>query len=137
MDELAPHVVRAGRLEQTELADLLRRSPAFCLPSLTEGLPLVVVEALACGARPVATALPGVRALAHELGDALELVPPPRMDAIDTPSAADLPRFTAGLAAALRRAFARGPLSEAHAAAAARPFMWNAVFERVERAWSP
>ena len=36
-------------------------SDIFILPSFFEGLPLTVIEALACGARVVVTDLPGVR----------------------------------------------------------------------------
>ena len=53
----------------------MRRSTVCVLPSFYEGLPLVLVEALACGCRLVATDLPGVvDELAPRIGAALELV---------------------------------------------------------------
>lgn len=55
-------VIFAGQLSQTKLADLYRRSDVFVLPSLNEGLPLSVIEALACGMRVVMNDLPGIRA---------------------------------------------------------------------------
>ena len=54
------NVVLHDQLDQPRLADLLRRSAVFVLPSFYEGLPLVLVEAAACGCRLVTTTLPGV-----------------------------------------------------------------------------
>lgn len=50
-----------GRLPQKELADRYRESDVFVLPSFGEGLPLTLIEALACGDRAVVTDLPGIR----------------------------------------------------------------------------
>lgn len=50
-----------GRLPQRELADRYRESDVFVLPSFGEGLPLTLMEALACGDRAVVTDLPGIR----------------------------------------------------------------------------
>jgi len=64
------------------------------LPSFYEGLPLVLVEARACGCRLVATDLPGIRErLLPVLGDELALVELPRLTGVDKPVAADLPAF--------------------------------------------
>ena len=72
----------------------MRRSSICVLPSFYEGLPLVLVEAMACGCRLVATDLPGiVEELAPRLGDALELVTLPTMAGVDTPVEAELPAF--------------------------------------------
>lgn len=135
MDALAPHVVAHGQLPQAELAPLLRRATAFVLPSLHEGLPLVLVEARACGCRLVATALPGVVAgLAGPLGEALELVDPPRRVEVDRPDPRDLPAFSAALAGALERALRRGPAGPAPAGEL-EAFTWSAVARRVEALW--
>ena len=57
-----PFPVRfAGAVSQPELADICRRSDIFVLPSLNEGLPLSVIEALACGLKIVMTDLSGAR----------------------------------------------------------------------------
>ncbi|WP_122643899.1 glycosyltransferase family 4 protein [Luxibacter massiliensis] len=50
-----------GKLSQDKLAEVYGMSDIFILPSFFEGLPLTVIEALACGARVVVTDLPGVR----------------------------------------------------------------------------
>jgi glycosyltransferase involved in cell wall biosynthesis len=134
MRAAAPRVVLHGQLAQPGLADLMRRCSVCVLPSFYEGLPLVLVEALACGCRLVATDVPGVVSeLAPRLGDALEVVRRPVMAGIDTPDAAELPVFVDRLEAAIVRALAAPPLGGVEAAIA--PFTWDAVFGRVEGVW--
>ncbi|WP_283171579.1 glycosyltransferase family 4 protein [Curtanaerobium respiraculi] len=107
----AARVEFLGRLSQDRLADLYRASHAFVLPSFFEGLPLVLIEALACGCRAVATDLPGVRPwLARYAPDApIVYVKPPRMTDVDTPAHEDLPLFEKNLARALRDAVTMAP----------------------------
>jgi len=135
MQAMAPAVTLHGALSQEQLGDMLRCCRAFVLPSLYEGVPLVVVEALACGCRSVATDLPGVRdELAPHLGDALICVRPPRLDGVDTPDARDLPRFVDALYGALSRALDE-PLDSSPDRARLDRFTWSAVFRRVESIW--
>jgi glycosyltransferase involved in cell wall biosynthesis len=137
MESMAPRVVLHGQLAQPRLADLLRRSAVCVLPSFYEGVPLVLVEALACGCRLVATRLPGVMdQLAPHLGDTLELVPLPRLTGSDHPREEDLPAFVEELAAAIEASLRRPriePGPELDRALA--PFTWRAVFERVQKVW--
>jgi glycosyltransferase involved in cell wall biosynthesis len=116
----------------------MRQSAVCVLPSFFEGLPLVLVEALACGCRLVSTALPGVvEQLAPRLGEALDLVPLPRLETVDRPAAADLPAFVDRLEAALDAALQKPPLGDPAVAmpGALETFTWKAVFERVEAIW--
>ena len=129
----ARNVVFHGQLNPEQLADLLRRSSVFVLPSFFEGLPLVLIEAAACGCHLVATELPGVvDQLKPELGGGLELVPLPRLVNTDQPVAADLPQFVHHLAQALEVSLARS-------ADSTRPSLegmtWSSVFEKVQRVW--
>lgn len=104
-----PRPVRfAGKLAPRDLADAYRASDVFALASFFEGLPLVAVEALACGCKAVLTDLPGVRPwLEGNVPDApVRYVAMPRMLDIDTPDPADLPAFERRLAAALCDALA-------------------------------
>jgi glycosyltransferase involved in cell wall biosynthesis len=138
MRSMAPVVRVHGTLSQAELAEVLRTCDVCVLPSFYEGVPLVLVEALACGCLPVVTDLPGVRAeLAPYLGDALTRIPAPRMTGVDTPDERDLPRFVDDLCGAIDAALARRRadwLSRAEPGALER-FTWAAVYHRVEAAW--
>ncbi len=128
------NIVFHGQLGQERLADLLRRSAVFVLPSFYEGLPLVLVEAAACGCRLVATALPGVvEQLKPHLDNSLELVPLPRLEGTDRPVAEDLPKFVDELARAIELSLARPQLENASQSVAG--MTWNAVFGRIEAMW--
>ncbi|MEE4271985.1 MAG: glycosyltransferase family 4 protein [Thermoanaerobaculales bacterium] len=134
MIAMAPGVVLHGQVGQPELAEFMRRSTVCVLPSFYEGLPLVLVEALACGCRLVATALPGVvDELAPRLGAALDLVELPAMAGVDTPVEAELPAFVDRLSAAIDGALDAPPPGDL--TATLRNFTWEAVFERVETVW--
>ena len=92
-----------GKVDQKQLAESYRSSDVFVLPSFFEGLPLVVIEALACGCKAVVTDLPGIRPWISENIPAAPVwyVEPPRMQSVDEPVAADLPAFEQRLAAAI------------------------------------
>jgi glycosyltransferase involved in cell wall biosynthesis len=138
LESMRPLVQYHGQLGHRSLAQLLRRCHTCVLPSYYEGLPLVLVEAVACGCRIVATDLPGVRdVLAPHLGPALVAVPLPRLKGIDTPDPRDLPAFTARLAAAIAASLDRPALAETgfDQETALAPLTWAAVFARIERIW--
>lgn len=95
-----------GKVNQNQLAGIYRDSDVFVLPSFFEGLPLVVIEALACGCKAVVTDLPGIRPwISENIPNApVFYVEPPRMESVDEPIAADLPAFERRLAQAIERA---------------------------------
>lgn len=135
---MGPRVFVHGMLTQPELARLLRRCTICVLPSFYEGVPLVLVEALACGCRLVATALPGVTTqLAPYLGAALTTVPLLRLTGVDTPDERDLPGFVDGIGAAIDTALAQPAIADPlrELPGALELFTWRAVFRRVERVW--
>jgi len=128
------HIVFHGQLTQQELGDLFRRSAVFVLPSFYEGLPLVLVEAAACGCHLVATELPGViNQLKPQLGEALDLVPLPRLVTIDRPVTEDLSRFVNDLTKAIARSLLQAAPVNPHQSVANST--WQAVFGRVECVW--
>lgn len=142
LQALAPDVVLHGQLGHADLADLMRRCAVCVLPSMYEGIPLVLVEAFACGCRLVATRLPGVLdPIVPYTSDAIELVPMPRLHGPDTPHPEDVPRFIDDLARALDTTLERRPLRAERPLPRARnspsddPFTWSAVFRRIERVW--
>ncbi len=126
-----------GRLAQAELAAVLQAADVFVLPSFFEGLPLVVVESLACGCRVVMTDLPGVdgwmpAGLCAE--GRVDRVPLPRLAGTDTPLPADLPEFVARLAEALEHQLAASVECRRATEPDGRlkPLSWSGVFERMQ-----
>lgn len=135
MASLAPRVVYHGQLAPPDLAELMRQCSLFVLPSFYEGLPLVLVEAVACGCRALSTRLPGiVEGLAGHLGGSLTLVDPPRLRDVDQPVPEDLPAFVERLLPILEKAIAR-PLPK-DAAKRVEPFRWSTIFARVQGVWN-
>ena len=142
MERMAPGVVVHGEVGQAELASLMRASDVFVLPSLYEGIPLVLIEALACGCRIVATALPGVTGgIGPLVGDALSMIPMPSLDGIDrlAPGAED--GFVIGIVDALEQSLDRGALCDslgelpAPVAEALEPYRWTSLFGRIAAVW--
>ena len=89
-ETVSPAPVFLGMLSHQKLAEAMNQSDIFVLPSFFEGLPLVLVEAMACGMRVVCTDLPGIRQwLDHEIpGHGVVFVTPPAMQNQDlTPRA--------------------------------------------------
>ncbi|MFQ5429343.1 MAG: glycosyltransferase family 4 protein [Phycisphaerae bacterium] len=138
MARLAPRVEMHGQLDQASLADLMRRCAVFVLPSFYEGLPLVVVEAIACGCRVVCTDLPGLREALGPLPDGVvELLSMPRLCGPDVPVEADLPAFVDRLGRRIEAALDRQDASAQSEAMTAflERFTWRAAFERVQAVW--
>jgi glycosyltransferase involved in cell wall biosynthesis len=141
MDELVaaagPRVRHVGAQPQEEIARILQGSAVFVLPSLFEGLPLTMLEALACGCPAVVSGLPTIQSWIpaewREAGD-IELVAPLQTTLADLPVPADVPRFVADLAGAIEPQLLRGHASERRRALAEKllPHTWSAVFERYE-----
>ena len=98
----------AGRLSQEELVRAYRSSEVFVLPSFFEGLPLVSIEAVACGCKVVMTELPGVRPWMEAAlpGAPVTWLAPPAMLDVDTPDPAALPAFEERLARAIETSLA-------------------------------
>ncbi len=92
-----------GRLDQEKLADLYRSSDIFVLPSFYEGIPLTIIEALACGCRVVVSDLPGVREWLEEFtcGADIRYVSLPGLHNTDEPIPEELPAFENRLASAI------------------------------------
>lgn len=73
--QLSGSISLLGSLPLPAIARWMNAATVFCLPSYTEGVPNVLLEALSCGTHVVATNVGGIPELAngHHL---LELVPP-------------------------------------------------------------
>jgi glycosyltransferase involved in cell wall biosynthesis len=129
-----------GPQSQEELARLMGQAHLVVLPSFFEGLPLVVLEALACGCRVVTTALPGVKeVLGGYDTEAIVLVDPPRLLGQDTPRREDEDGFVRDLAEALTRqilaARERPEIDRRAMGAILENYSWSQVFARVEQVY--
>jgi len=111
----APAVRFEGAVEHAALADWFRAADVLCLPSHNEGVPNVVLEAMACGTHIVATAVGGIPEVVPEYAGIL--VPP---------------RQPHELGVALVEAFERhfDPVAIAEHAAT---FRWDDNIDRLER----
>lgn len=98
-------VIFLGSLQQEALAEVFRQSDVFVLPSLFEGLPLVTMEAMACGCKVVCSQIPGMEEWLdeHVPGQQVEFVPLPEMTRIDEPKEEKLPEFEKKLAEAIEK----------------------------------
>lgn len=98
-----------GKLGQDELSDIFIKSQLFVLPSFYEGLPVVILEALACGNRVVTTDIAGVKDWIGENINGLgiiDYVKLPSMVGQGIPKEEDLPDFEHRLANTLSKKIA-------------------------------
>lgn len=115
---VADRVTFAGELPQTALPDLYRAADMLVLASSREGWPNVLLEALACGTRCVATPVWGS----------------PEVIAVPAAGQLSADRTPAALAAAIR-AVAAIPANPAATRAYAEGFSWDRTAARVETVW--
>lgn len=120
-----------GRLSQPELAKVYQNSDIFVLPSFFEGIPLTVIEALACGNRVVMTDLPGIKEWIASVSSNADVryVTIPSMRNADEPLEEDLPEFERKLADVLKASVLQ---KETHLADVSR-ISWEAITKEVLR----
>ena len=133
--ETAPcPVTFLGRLTHPELAREMNASDAFILPSFYEGLPLVLIEAMACGLKTVCTDLPGIRPWLEQTIPQCGtiFVEPPRMFNEDEPYPEDLEFFEQRLAEAI------ASVKNRHCADLdlVRRVSWSALCEKLISIWN-
>jgi glycosyltransferase involved in cell wall biosynthesis len=126
-----------GAVPQSELASLMRKAHIMVLPSLFEGLPLIMLEALASGCRVIASRLPGTQEIASVANTPyITLVPLPELNNVDSIKAADEAQFTRHLSQALHSATEAVRLEPDLDLTPLRHtldhFNWNQVFTRTE-----
>lgn len=118
-----------GRLSQEELAKVYNHCQIFVLPSFFDGLPLTVIEALACHDRVVMSDLPGIREWLdrHAPGGDVRYVTLPRMRNTDEPVLEELPEFEERLARALEESIEkpRGTFADV------RGISWEGISRKV------
>ncbi|MFH0784972.1 MAG: glycosyltransferase family 4 protein [Pseudomonadota bacterium] len=130
-----------GRINQEELARLMGHCHIFILPSFYEGLPLVLLEALAAGCRIITSDLPGCRELLAGAGpDLVRFVSLPDLSGIDRPDPKDWHTLQTRLAAAITGMADRVCLSETPSLEAIAEITsshsWQAVFKRISSSYA-
>ena len=131
---LGNRVIIHGPLSQPALAGLLNESSLFVLPSLHEGLPLSVIEALACGCRVIATDLPGTREIKKFIhDDSLQMINTPWVLDTDRTILADEMAFVSELTDSLNNML-RTPQPKIPVSLPSY-FTWPEVFARIEKSW--
>ena len=139
-EALGDRVTVHGQVPQARLAAIFRQSHVFVLASFFEGLPLVVLEALASGCRVVATDLPGVREIAPDIPAALlALVRTPRLRNLDQPYPEDLPAFERDMRRALEHQMTtvsqQPQIDGAIITDTLAAFTWRGIFARIEQVY--
>ncbi len=122
-----------GKLPQSQLAEVMNQSDVFVLPSFFEGLPLVLLEAMACGMCAICTDLPGIRSWLNQTvpEHGVLFVRPPEMVNADEPIADSLPDFERRLAAAIDTVgFMPEPNLEQ-----VKQVSWDGLCERMTALW--
>lgn len=140
VEQSAAVVTVHGRISQPQLATLMRRCHLFVLPSFYEGLPLVLLEALASGCRIITTDLPGCMELLESAGpDLVEMVELPEMLGIDRPDPDDqklldnrLGQAIVRMAGRVRKSPSPNPESIGNIT---RNSEWKSIFEKVQKAY--
>lgn len=127
-----------GLVPQEVLGRLFKDSDIFVLPSYYEGLPLVLLEALACGLPAVVSDIKGLK---DYLGDSVvnsglvDLVPLPNMLSTDVPDSTSIEKFTYDLTESIKkqiRLLKEGYINFAPLKEVLEDLSWERVVERIE-----
>lgn len=128
----SPLVSCLGFVAPPQLAQAFSESSVFVLPSFYEGLPLVILEALATGLPVVVNDLPGLKPwLGEDINQSgmIHYVPMPKLIGIDTIDPKGRDAYIDALAEAIFQAFEKKdqPISYPQAAIASRS--WRKVYQ--------
>jgi len=140
VEQAGPNVVHLGAMPQAAVALVFQCSDVFVLPSLFEGLPLVMMEAAACGCPCLASGLPTIRSWVPgkwvEDGH-FSFIPPLQTTQADRPVESDVGRFTDDIEKRLSKQLSSVPLPDERRQLAAllRDHSWAAVFDRYQETY--
>lgn len=133
------NITFTGAISQEKLANYFRNSDIFVLPSFYEGLPLVIIEALASGLRVVVNDLPGIKSWIGENinnSGVIEYVEMPKMLSIDKPYEYELFEYEKRLSKAIEtqvyNAINLNKIDE-KILEEIEEMSWDKVFEKLEK----
>ena len=141
LETLGDQVICTGAVSEQAVAEILRCVDVFALPSLFEGLPLVMLEAVASGCPCLISRLPTIESWVpaewansglFQFVDALDTI-----DA-DVPVKSDTSRYVADLAVGITQMLAK-PISRQQRLAFADNVVdhtWSRVFDRYQRVYA-
>lgn len=133
---LGERVVSHGKVSQDQFATLLQQSHVFILPSLYEGLPLVILEALACNCHVVATSLPGCIEIVEKIGDThVTLVPLPKITGIETISQEEQAKFVLNLKKTLENTISvlRKKTAKTECFSQVEQYHWQNIYSQIDQ----
>ncbi|GAE00379.1 group 1 glycosyl transferase family protein [Clostridium botulinum B str. Osaka05] len=125
-----------GSLSQKKLSDLFRECDILVLPSLYEGLPLVLIEAMACGLKIVCTELPGIKEWMGETinnSGIIEYIPMPKLKNIDTIVPEEISNFEHNLALFIEKQIKNDLVINAKVKEAIESKSWAKAFSNIEK----
>lgn len=130
-----------GAIPHEMLSKLMQESQLFIFPSFFEGLPLVVLEALASGCQIITTDLPGVKEIVERTGtERIDIIPMPPLKTIDTPYPESISAFEYDLSSCIKKhieMLRNDPLYLTHTSIGnVDYFSWSQVFDRVGKVYS-
>lgn len=133
--EVCLHKVEVlGMMPREELARLFGNSHIMVLPSFYEGLPLVILEAMACGAKVICSDLPGIKPwIDKNLSDhGIRFVEPPVMRHTDEARPESLLVFEQRLKVAIEEAVEELVQTQVVVHEGIEQLSWKGVCERLE-----
>lgn len=131
--QLGSRVRLHGNVQRDTLAALMQQAHIFVLPSFFEGVPLVLLEALACGCRLVATRLPGIAEVFSQAPeDAIRFVELPPMQNVDEPLAQGEEAFVTRITHALHAQIlcCQQPFTAPQELLSR--YSWSAIYQHIE-----
>ena len=104
-DKCKYKVIFHGKLNHQELAELFNKSNIFILPSFYEGLPVVVLEALACGCNVIVSEINGLEDfMGDEINQSgnISYIKLPKMQSVGKPLKSELPLFEENISKSIK-----------------------------------
>lgn len=124
-----------GSISQKDLGNIFRKCDLFILPSFYEGLPLVVIESMACGLKVVCTDLPGIKEwMGNTINESgiINYVSLPELKDIDIPLEKDLPNFEIRLSKSIKHQIHNSIHWSNELNNAIKNKSWKSAFESIE-----